>query len=55
VVEENTKESDRLIANMRRTMEHPWSAISDGYIYTLDGIDLRSPIKQFPQTEYLKL
>jgi phage FluMu gp28-like protein len=54
MVEENTKESDRLIANMKRTMEHPWSAIEDGYIYTLDGIDLRSPIKQFPTTEYLK-
>ena len=54
VLEPNTKEADRLMANMRRTMEHPWSAIEDNYVWTLDGIDLRSPIKQFPKLDYLK-
>lgn len=54
ILEPNTKEADRLLANMKRTMEHPWSAIEDGYIYTLDGIDLSAPIKQFPISPYLK-
>lgn len=54
MIEENTKESDRLISNMRSVIEHPWAAIEMGLIYTLDGIDLRSPIKQFPKHEYLR-
>ena len=53
-LEPNTKEADRLMENMKRTMEHPWSAINDGYVWTLDGVDLRSPIKQFPKLDYLK-
>lgn len=55
IIEPNTKEADRLIANMRRTIEHPWSAIEDGYVWTLDGVDLSCPIKQFPRGDtYLR-
>jgi len=54
MVEENTKESDRLISNMRSVIEHPWAAIEMGFVYTLDGIDLNSPIKPFPKSEYLR-
>lgn len=54
-VEPNTKEADRIIANMKRTMSHPWSAIEDGYVWTLDGVDMNSPIKQFPRGDtYLR-
>ena len=54
-VEENTKEADRLVANTRRVMEHPWAAIEDGYVFTLDGVDLASPIKRFPKGDvYLR-
>ena len=53
-IEPNTAEADRLLSNMRMVMEHPWAAIEAGYIYTLDGVDMRSPIKQFPKESYLR-
>ncbi len=53
-IEPNHREADRLVANMREAMSHPWACIERGWVFTLDGIDLRSPIKQFPKAEYLR-
>ncbi len=39
---------------MERFVQHPWSAIEDGYIWTLDSIDLRNPVKQFPNEPWLR-
>ena len=35
-------------------MEHPWAAVIDGYVWTLDEVDLRKPIKQFPDYPWLR-
>lgn len=54
-VEPNTPAADRIVANMKRVMEHPWAAIEDGYVWTLDASNLSSPIRQFPKGEtYLR-
>jgi hypothetical protein len=54
MIEPNTKEADRLIRNMERITEHPWAAIEEGWVWTLDEVDLRSPIKQFPNESWLR-
>ena len=53
-VEPNTKAADRIIANMQRTMEHPWSAVEDGYVFTLDPKNLREPIRRLPNHPWLR-
>jgi len=29
--------------------------VEDGVVYTLDSVDLKNPIKKFPNKEYLKI
>ena len=53
-VEPNTKEADRLIANMSTVMEHPWAAVEMGWIYTLDPKNLREPIRRLPNHPWLR-
>lgn len=53
-VEPNTKIADKLLSNMEAITEHPWCAIEMGWLWTLDEVDLRSPIKQFPNEPWLR-
>lgn len=53
-VEPNSKEADRLVANLTRFMSHPWAAVEDGYIWTIDQNDMSSPIKRFPKHPWLR-
>jgi hypothetical protein len=48
------KEIQRIIANMERWREHPWAAIADGVIITLDPKSLREPIRKFPTQPWLR-
>lgn len=54
MVEPNTAEADRLIANMSRMLESPWAAVEEGWVWTLDEVDLRNPIKTLPTESYLR-
>lgn len=54
IIEPNSKEADRLIANMTTVMEHPWAAIEMGWVYTLDPKNLREPIRRFPNQPWLR-
>lgn len=56
-VEPNTNAADAIIARMQRYREHPWAAIEDGIIWTLDSAKLSDPrgvIKPFPQHPWLR-
>lgn len=52
--EPNTAEWDRRLRNMELITEHPWAAIEEGWVWTLDAVDLRTPIKQFPNEPWLR-
>ena len=39
---------------MERITEHPWAAIEEGWVWSLDEVDLRKPIKQFPPEPWLR-
>lgn len=54
MVEPNTAEADRLIRNMERMLESPWAAVEEGWIWSLDEVDLRAPIKKFPPEPWLR-
>lgn len=56
-VEPNTKAADELIARVARVRSHPWAAIEDGYVWTLDSAKLSDPmgvIKRFPPHPWLR-
>lgn len=48
------KEAERLAANFSRIAEHPWAAIEEGLIWTLDSSNLREPIRKFPASPWLR-
>ena len=48
------KQIQRVMDNMARWREHPWAAIEDGLVITLDPKDLRNPIKKFPPQPWLR-
>lgn len=53
----NTKQADQLIAKVQRYRSHPWAAIEDGIIWTLDSVKLSDPqgvIKKFPPHPWLR-
>lgn len=53
----NTKQADEVITRVKRYREHPWAAIEDGIIYTLDSVKLFDPkgvIKPFPKYPWLR-
>lgn len=52
--EPNTKEADRIVANMDRISSHPWAAIEDGWVWTMDEVDIRAPFKKFPNEPWLR-
>ena len=56
-VDPNTKKADEIVAKVRRYRSHPWAAIEDGIIWTLDSAKLSDPkgvIKQFPNEPWLR-
>jgi hypothetical protein len=56
-VEPNTKRADDIITRVKRYREHPWAAIEDGIVWTLDSVKLFDPkgvIKPFPKHTYLR-
>lgn len=55
--EPNTKRADEIVATVRRLRSHPWAAIEDGLIWTLDSVKLNDPagvIKRFPKHPWLR-
>ena len=42
-VNPNTKQADEIITRLKRYREHPWAAIEDGIIWTLDSAKLSDP------------
>ena len=54
VLDGNSREAQRIVANMQRWGEHPWSMIEDGMIWTIDPHDFTNPIKTFPKDVYLR-
>lgn len=45
---------EAIAANMKRWHAHPWHMIEDGVIWTLDNVDIKTPIKQFPVSPWLR-
>ena len=43
-----------IIARLMRWRAHPWNLVEDGAVWTLDSVDLKNPIKKYPNLEYLK-
>ena len=43
-----------IAANMQRWHRDPWTMLQDGVIYTLDQVDLQTPVKQFPANPWLE-
>jgi hypothetical protein len=54
LTDEQAREAERIAVNMERWAEHPWAAIEDGLVWTLDAVDLHSPIKKFPSHPWLR-
>ena len=52
--EPNSPEMDRLVRNVARIASHPWAAIEDQLIYTLDSTNLREPIRKMPNEPWLR-
>ena len=52
--EPNTKQADAIVAKVKRLRESPWAAIELGLVWTLDSVDMRSPIKKFPNQPWLR-
>ena len=44
-----------VVTRLLRWRSHPWHMVEDGVVYTLDSVDLKNPIKKFPNKEYLKI
>ena len=44
-----------IAGNMKRWHAHPWHMIEDGVIWTLDQVDMKNPIKQFPDHRWLRV
>jgi len=40
--------------NMKRWHKDPWTMVEDGVIYTLDQVDMKTPVKPFPKAHWLK-
>lgn len=56
-LEPNTKQADAIIATIKRLRSHPWAAIEDGLVWTLDSARLSDPagvIKRFPPHPWLR-
>ena len=43
-----------IAARMRRWHAHPWHMVQDKVIYTLDGVDFKTPVKPLPTYPWLK-
>lgn len=52
IKEENL--SKTIAQNMQRWHGDPWSMIQDGVIWTLDQVDLETPVKRFPPNPWLE-
>lgn len=56
-VEPNTRKADDIVAKVKRLRSHPWAAIEDGIVWTLDSAKLSDPagvIKRFPKAPWLR-
>lgn len=47
--------AQEIATNMARWFNDPWKMIEDRAIYTLDEVDLKTPVKLFTPDEYLKV